>query len=84
MITILFEKKTYKDTNVTKEITERFKELQVANPYWSSWTCFSVAIKNRKLTKTELHKLFYKLVNKSDYFDEDEKKILEYLDSKIK
>ncbi len=84
MITILLGKRMSKDINVTKEITERFKELKEANPYWSSWTCFSVSIKHRKLTKSELHKLFYKLVNKSDYFEEDEKKILEYLDSKIK
>ena len=62
-----------------KSLEARFSTVFEKNPYWSSFICFSEAIKKQKFTKPIINRWFRKLVDKDDYQRSDKNKILQQL-----
>ena len=59
---------------------ETFYETQKLNPYWSSWTCFTEVIRNKKyLKRPTIRKWVGKLVDKSDYSKSETRELHSYL-----
>jgi hypothetical protein len=57
-----------------KTIEQVFHEIELKHPRYSTWLCFSHAIIDRKYSKQVIRKAFFKLVDKDDYFEEDNMK----------
>ena len=62
-----------------KSLQRNFQKATEKNPYWSTHTCFAVAVMGKKFSKETIRRWFNKLVNKGDYGKEDKKEVLEYL-----
>lgn len=62
-----------------KELREIFDIIVDKNPGLSSYICFSKAIKGRKYEPSYVEKWFKKLVDKTDYEDEDYDEVLKWL-----
>lgn len=62
-----------------RSIKRRFDNISKANPYWSSYICFSAVIRGQKFSKQMIHRWFNKLVEKDDYDKRDKKALLAYL-----
>lgn len=62
-----------------KSVNKRFEKISKKNPYWSTYVCFSEAIKNQKFCKKNLYFWFSKLVSKNDYALSDKRAILRHL-----
>lgn len=62
-----------------KSIERRFNNVVGRNLYWSSFICFSDAIKDQRFSTQTIHRWFYKLVNKNDYVLREKKAILAHL-----
>lgn len=63
-----------------RSIERRFKNISEKKPFWSSYLCFTEAIKGQKFTKPMISKWFSKLVEKDDYSKSDKKQILRQLE----
>lgn len=62
-----------------KSIERRFKNLAAKNYGWSSYSCFSEAIRQQNFSSKNIHLWFLRLVDKNDYASSDKRAILEYL-----
>jgi len=62
-----------------RSIERRFKEIEAKNPYYSTYTCFALAIAGQKFTKETIRRHFNRLVDKDDYDKKDKKEVLEHL-----
>lgn len=57
-----------------------FLEIKRLNPYWSDYTCFAEAIKNRpNLHSRLIRKWFNKLIDDNEYDKKDKGELLQYL-----
>lgn len=63
-----------------KSIERRFNNIFKKNPYWSSYICFTEAIKGQDFGKQAMAYWFNKLVDKDDYDKSDKKALLSFLD----
>jgi len=63
-----------------KSIERRFNNITQGNPYWSSYICFTKAIRGQNFSKQTLHRWFNKLVDKNDYSKNDKRAILHHLE----
>jgi len=59
-----------------RSLERRFDDIQKRWPSYSSFICFSSAIKDQHFSKIIISKWFYKLVEKDDYAKEDRKALL--------
>ena len=50
-----------------KSLERRFNNITRLNPYWSSYICFTEAIKEQCFSKRTITNYFNKLVEKDDY-----------------
>ena len=64
-----------------KSIERRYKNIEVKNPFWSSYICFAEAIKCQKFTKPMISLWFSKLVEKDDYSKSDKNQLLKQLEN---
>lgn len=64
-----------------KSIERRFNNITEKKPFWSSFICFTEAVKGQRFTKPILHRWFQKLVQKDDYAQRDKRTLLRHLDS---
>ncbi len=62
-----------------KSLERRFNKIAARNPYYSTHTCFALAIKGQKFNRETIRRHFNKLVDKDDYDKKDKKEVLEYL-----
>ena len=62
-----------------KSIERRFKNIAKSNPRWSSYICFTEAIKNQRFSCRITQYWFNGLVKKNDYERSDKKSILSQL-----
>lgn len=62
-----------------RSIERRFKKIELKNPDWSSWTCFTKAIEYQDFSKDRMRRMFNKLVNKNDYEKEEKRELFQYL-----
>ena len=63
-----------------KSIERRYKNIEVRNPFWSSFICFAEAVKNQHFSRQAISRWFSKLVEKDDYAKSDRKQILKHLE----
>ena len=63
-----------------KSLERRFNNITKKNPYWSSYVCFTEAVKGQNFRKQCIHRWFIKLVDKNDYDKKDKKSILAQLE----
>ena len=63
-----------------KSIERRFNNILKKNPYWSSYICFTEAIKGQNFSDQTMRHWFNKLVDKDDYDKNDKKALLSFLD----
>ena len=63
-----------------KSLEARFNIVQKKNPLWSSFICFTEAIKGQKFLRPSINKWFGKLVGKEDYSRSDKLIILDQLE----
>lgn len=59
-----------------KSLERKFNNIIKKNPYWSSYVCFSAAIKNQNFSEQTIRRWFNKLVDKDDYEKKDKGTIL--------
>ena len=64
-----------------KSLERRFNNIKEKNPNWSSYLCFSSAIKGQSFNKQTIHRWFQKLVDKDDYARSEKRVILAHLDN---
>lgn len=62
-----------------RSIERRYKNIEKKNPLWSSYICFSNAVKKQKFSKQIISKWFTKLVDKNDYDRECKLPLLRHL-----
>ena len=62
-----------------KSLERRFNNITRLNPYWSSYICFTEAIKEQCFSKRTITNYFNKLVEKDDYDKVDKKQIIKHL-----
>ena len=67
-----------------RSIERRFNNIAKKNLCWSSYVCFAKTIKKRKFSKQTIHRWFYKLIDKNDYFWDERNIILFHLDNLTK
>ena len=63
-----------------KSIERRYKNIEVRNPFWSSFICFAEAVKNQHFSRQAISRWFGKLVEKDDYARSDKKQMLSHLE----
>lgn len=61
-----------------------FNNIQIKNPYWPSWVCFTETIKQRGFAPKIVAKWFNILVEKDDYAKSEKKELLAYLNTLTK
>jgi len=59
-----------------KSLERRFKNIEKRMPAYSSFICFSEAVRNQKFSKETINRWFNKLVDKDDYAKEDKRALL--------
>lgn len=64
-----------------RSLQARFKQVSEKNPLWSSYICFTIAIKHQKFGRETIHRWFLKLVKEDDYARKEKRAILEYLEN---
>lgn len=62
-----------------KSIERRFCNIKKKNPYWSSYICFTEAVKGQKFSRPIIGKWFLRLVEKDDYDKKDQRTLLAQL-----
>jgi hypothetical protein len=62
-----------------KSIERRFNNIVKKNPYWSSYVCFTEAVKGQHFGNAIVLKWFDKLVDKDDYSRSDKNDILNHI-----
>ncbi len=62
-----------------KSLERRFRKIEKRNPGFSSYLCFSEAIRKRNFNPQTVRRWFYKLVDKDDYSRSDVKTLLNQL-----
>jgi hypothetical protein len=62
-----------------KSIERRFEEISHLNPDWSSYVCFTEAVKGQKFTKRAITKWFNRLIKKEDYSKGDRSVLMDNL-----
>ncbi|MBP6859086.1 MAG: hypothetical protein KBC69_00470 [Candidatus Magasanikbacteria bacterium] len=61
-----------------------FTNIQIKNPGWPSWVCFTETIKQRDFAPKIVAKWFNILVEKEDYAKSEKKELLAYLNTLTK
>lgn len=64
-----------------KSLERRFNNISQLNPYWSSYICFTEAIRSQNFSPRTIASHFKALVEKDDYNNREKKQILKYLTS---
>ncbi len=64
-----------------KSLERRFNNIAERNLNWSSYICFTEAIKEQGFGKQAIHRWFQKLVEKDDYARNEKRAILAHLDN---
>ena len=59
-----------------KSLERRFNNISQLNPYWSSYICFTEAVKDQNFSKRTITNYFNKLVEKNDYDRRDKKELI--------
>jgi hypothetical protein len=62
-----------------KSLERRFNNITEKNPKWSSYICFTEAIKEQNFGEQIIHRWFNKLVDKNDYAKNEKKAVLRFL-----
>lgn len=62
-----------------RSLEKRFINTKTKKPNWSSYICFTEAIKNQRFNKITISKWFKKLVEKGDFEQNDKKTLLKEL-----
>jgi len=62
-----------------KSLERRFNNIAQLNPYWSSYICFTEAVKEQNFSRKIIMKHFNKLVEKDDYDKADKKYLIKQL-----
>jgi len=62
-----------------KSLERRFSNISQLNPYWSSYICFTEAIKDQNFSRRTIASYFKTLVEKDDYAGREKGQILKYL-----
>ena len=62
-----------------KSLKRRFDQNTKRNPFWSSYTCFAIAIRNQKFIKKTINYWFKRLVEGVDYQKAEKTTIVNYL-----
>jgi hypothetical protein len=61
-----------------KSLKRRFQKISKENPYWSTNTCFNIAIRGQNFNEQTIRRFFNKLVDKDDYDKKDKKELLAF------
>ena len=56
-----------------KSIERNYNNVRRHNPYWSTHTCFAVAVRGGKFSRGTISRWFNKLVDKDDYAPKEKK-----------
>lgn len=64
-----------------KSIQRRFKNTTKKKPFWSSYVCFSEAVKEQGFNRQSIHRWFQRLVDKDDYSKKEKRTILAHLEN---
>jgi hypothetical protein len=56
-----------------------FSKIRCENPYWSDYTCFAEAIRERRFSRKNIVRNFDSLVDKEDYARGEKREIIEHL-----
>ncbi len=62
-----------------KSIERRFNNIQGKNAYYSSFTCFHLAVEEQGFSEQMIVRWFNKLVDKEDYSSGEKKAVLDYI-----
>ncbi|MCX6793439.1 MAG: hypothetical protein NTY12_05500 [Candidatus Falkowbacteria bacterium] len=62
-----------------KSIHRRYKNIEIKNPGYSSYICFTEAVVGRRFSTQTISRWFNRLVSKDDYASSDKKDILKHL-----
>ncbi|MFA5431677.1 MAG: hypothetical protein WC319_02195 [Candidatus Paceibacterota bacterium] len=62
-----------------KSLERRFNNIVERNPSFSSYLCFTKAIKGQRFSKQVINRWFQKLVDKDDYIKNEKNVLLRYL-----
>ena len=62
-----------------KSLERRFNNISQLNPYWSSYVCFTEAVKDQNFSQRIISKYFNTLVEKDDYNKRDKKELIKNL-----
>ncbi|HOX10364.1 MAG TPA: hypothetical protein P5323_00175 [Candidatus Moranbacteria bacterium] len=64
-----------------KSLERRFKNITKKKPFWSSYVCFSEAVKGQGFNRQSIHRWFQRLVDKNDYTRKEKRAILAHLEN---